>query len=616
MWHGLTVAGRISGRNYNPNEGSDLSLHLHYKVPFIPRRWFDLALGIQDVGGAISYYDAYYLVASRAFGPLNLTLGLGHGSELEKRGHGLLGALSWQPLSFLRLGTEWNGDALNASARLESPPAWLQGRIKLGAQGAFTRITSDPDFYASAYVQMSLASSPPQPLARARPLRSPRRSLSWGRFPPLASPRPLPPQETSRSLQPRLLSKIRRELLSLDLERVRMAASPRGLRICVENAVFERSSIDAMGVVLGIASKSLAEDHRIELTITKNGVPVMTATTRSQAFAAMIDHGPTRPGLVRTQAGALHACPHDKTPGPSPFGRPRLSLEPIVATTVATERGYLDAHVGLRWGLELPLAYGSILRVRYQHALWHSEDFASDRLFHPMRLYTGFHEAALHQAFPIAKGFLGLFSAGLFDINRWTSSLHLRYQRGIHTVSAFASAFTLRFRQAYWTGLGQYRIEWPGGPTALTLTAGHFPDQSQGLRAALDVAWGDTVLSAYFRYGNAKAIGVGLTVPLAPRKNRIWGSGKARALVSSSPAFAHALHTRVGAWHNLFVGKDWLVPKTAFAAMGELYSEKERLTESRAAFRQERMRDAYYRFVKQNKGHSVSTQAPQASILK
>lgn len=631
LGQGLTIAGRMSGHSYNHRVHSDLSLHLHWKIPWIPRHWFDFAVGIQDIGGAIAYYHGYYAVASREFGPLALTLGWGHGEYMTKRSQGLLAAIGWQPFSFLGLSTEFDGHDLNAKARLSTPDRWLHGRVGMGLQGAVTHITRKPDFFVSAYAQLSIASSPGQQRLAARALRSPRNIQVRTRFPLVKTPRlraqypgtPTQPstfqhsasskeQQTHQETQ-----KLAHDLIALGLERVRVAQREDVLRICIDNAVFERSHIDALGVVLGLASSSPQQRGRIEVTVTKNALPLMTVSTQAAAFRRMILGAAAVPGLVRVQSGSPSPCPAlasrgssggSSQQGPLPFGRPRLSLVPRLAKTAATEVGYLDLQLNAMWGLELPLAYGSTLKVAYQHEIWHTSDFARHGMLSMFRLRPGFVQAALHQAFPILPGLQGLLSLGLFDIDQWTAALNLRYQRGVHTLSAFGSVWTHRFDRGNLSALGQYRIEWPGGPVGLTLTGGQFPDRSRGVRTALDFAWGDTLISAYFRYGEAKALGVGLTVPLAPRKNRIFGRKQARVILSTSAAFSQSLHTRVGESHNSLMGRTWLQPGTAFAQMGEIYSEQGRLTESRVALGMERMRDAFHRYVT----HARPKRKPQA----
>lgn len=596
---GLTLAGRISGQDYNHNTSSDLSVHVHWKVPWIPRRWFDLALGAQDLGGAVSYYKGYYAIVSRDLGPLQLSFGWGLRDATRTRRNGMMAALAWRPLSFLGFSAEWDASALNAGIRLSTPPRWLWGAIKLGAQASVHELSKAPKFYASGFMELSLASSPGRRRAQAQPFRSPRGDRYRNRYRISAIPRiPSRPTSDKQAKVPKpKLATIYQALAALDLERIQLTSTAEGLRICVENAVFERSGIDAIGVVLGIASNTLDQARRVELSITKHGIPLMTVATRAGAFARMIQGGPTSDKLVRVQSGQTSPCPHASHSPLSPFGRPRLSLSPAISMTAATELGYWDGHIGARWGLDLPLAFGSNLRLRYEHGLWSTQHFERTGIFAPIRLRSGFREAALHQALPLAPGLFALLSLGIFDFDQWTAGLNLDYQRGLHRLGFFGSVYTRKFNRAHWVGLGRYRVEWPGGPIAMTLTAGQFPDQSRGLRVALDFAWGDTLFSGYARYGEIKAVGMGITVPLAPRKNRIFGQGPARIILSSAPAFSQALHTRVGQSHNALVGPAWLHPGTAAKSFATVYSEGGRLTESRVSRAQRRMRDAYHRYI-------------------
>lgn len=601
LGQGLTVAGRISGYNYDLGTGSDLSMHFHWKVPWIPRHWFDLAFGVQDIGGALAMYSNYYAVASREFGAITLTLGYGSGVASTQRGAGLFTGLAWKPLSFLSLAGEWDGRQFNANARLNTPPQWFNGTLGLGAQAAMTDILERRGLFASGYIQFSLASSPGQRRQSAQPLRAPRRDLNRGRWPfrsVYPKPRTNRDANTSENLSKDRIAQIRKKLRKLQLESIRMQASSKGLLICVDNSVFERSAIDAIGVVLGVASQELAPQTPVSLILTKNALPLAKVSTRAGAFAKMLSRGQAHPRLLRVDASPTSGCPRDLEQGARPFGRPRLSLSPVITPTFATELGYLDLQLGARWGLDLPLAWGSMLRLRYQHPIWNTQDFDPYRPFHGLGIRSGFREAALHQALPLGHGFMAMMSLGLFDRDRWTAGLHLRYQAGIHSLSGFASAFTPRFKRVYPVVLGQYRVEWPGGPLALRVLGGRFPDQRRGLRISLDVAWGDTVASAYFRLGTtAKALGAALTLPLAPRKNRIWGEGHARILLSTQARLTQSINTRVGDRHNQLINPQWLHPGSAYESLGEIYSEGDRLTESRITHAHRRMRDAYFRYL-------------------
>ena len=57
--------------------------------------WPQIALGAQDVGGGTGLFSAYYAVASKRFGELDLTLGYG-----RDRIDGAFGGVRWQPASY------------------------------------------------------------------------------------------------------------------------------------------------------------------------------------------------------------------------------------------------------------------------------------------------------------------------------------------------------------------------------------------------------------------------------------------------------------------------------------------------------------------------------------
>jgi Exopolysaccharide biosynthesis protein YbjH len=79
---GLEVSGRIA--NYETSQKwflRDLSANAKWQLPSLIPGQPDLAVGVTDFGGAASNFRSTYGVASKAFGPVDLTLGYGRGPD-------------------------------------------------------------------------------------------------------------------------------------------------------------------------------------------------------------------------------------------------------------------------------------------------------------------------------------------------------------------------------------------------------------------------------------------------------------------------------------------------------------------------------------------------------
>ena len=78
--YSIPDARRTSGRDGPPNELADRNFEIRYRLLEETRRLPSLVVGIRDLGGSTRDGGAEYLVASKNFGPLDLTLGVGWGA--------------------------------------------------------------------------------------------------------------------------------------------------------------------------------------------------------------------------------------------------------------------------------------------------------------------------------------------------------------------------------------------------------------------------------------------------------------------------------------------------------------------------------------------------------
>lgn len=105
----LEIGGRVIWNDTQANLFTDccgprdLSANVKLQVPFIPEHWFSLAAGAQDLGGAMNYFDSYYVVAGRHFGPVELALGYGRPEDVPRYLDGGFAALSYRPTQWLNL---------------------------------------------------------------------------------------------------------------------------------------------------------------------------------------------------------------------------------------------------------------------------------------------------------------------------------------------------------------------------------------------------------------------------------------------------------------------------------------------------------------------------------
>ena len=136
----LEIVGRLGTRCWSGNqfdgpcdEGGffrDLSGSVKYQIPFIPKNWFNLAIGGQDIGGSVIKSQAYYVSASRSFnlqqfGGVRTSIGYSTSDNALDYMNGAFGSIEYQPIDFMQIAAEYDANAVNAGLKLFMPQEWL-----------------------------------------------------------------------------------------------------------------------------------------------------------------------------------------------------------------------------------------------------------------------------------------------------------------------------------------------------------------------------------------------------------------------------------------------------------------------------------------------------------
>ena len=117
----VELNGRLAAESTHTNlfrdpELRDLSANIKIQVPFIPRDWFAIAIGLQDIGGEADAFDTQYMVVSRElFDHVRISAGVGRADGAASTGRldGEFGGLEWAPWPWLTLLTEYDAAQVN-----------------------------------------------------------------------------------------------------------------------------------------------------------------------------------------------------------------------------------------------------------------------------------------------------------------------------------------------------------------------------------------------------------------------------------------------------------------------------------------------------------------------
>jgi hypothetical protein len=127
------VIGRLATQDQNCNQfvpgacppGTirDFSAGLKYSLPveWLKRNSANVAIGLNDAGGAATLFRLYYAVGSKSFGTFDVSIGAAHAVGRAAPLHGAFASLGWTPTPWSKLSVQRIGPDTWASAALVSP---------------------------------------------------------------------------------------------------------------------------------------------------------------------------------------------------------------------------------------------------------------------------------------------------------------------------------------------------------------------------------------------------------------------------------------------------------------------------------------------------------------
>jgi hypothetical protein len=550
---GLELGGRVS--NFGQGLTNDLSFNAKYSWTF--DNGFALAVGGQDIGGEARNFRSRYVVATLPWRTLRFTAGYDAGPDVLD---GAIGGLEWRPWSFLGVYAEYDAEEVNPGLRLSSGPLWAGLRIgaNVGHRGATDEVEGG--------VQVSI------PLGKSySPL--PTRLHAWGEGQgegqsqqspspaPSARPLPTPWGEAKDSL--------RAVLEGHGFESVRIGTRGAGvLVVSLENRRYNHSSADGIGLALGaIATHAGPGVERIELMLWAYGVPQLVVAVPAQAYRDFLRDGVAAPDLLDAR---YVDGPPEGVAWQDPVGflkAAELVVEPVLRTFVGTEFGMLDAGVGARARLTVPLDRGVVGHIGVQAPLLLTDDFRSGENFEGFAPEAGLDQLLLQFAHKPAPSWTSLWSVGLTQVFRVDLRVLANEQlwvspEGRHRLNAkvmlMDAAESHNVALAGYTWFDAAR-RWSAG-----VTAGQFYDNDSGARFDLGRYFGDTIAGVFLKLESSDnmAGGFQLSLPLTPRRD-----AEPRGVQVKGPRrWGHSLQTTL----NLADGTNALRPLMLYEPLTDL----------------------------------------------
>ena len=576
---GLELSGRLAtndlqcnayGLGTNPcrqplqrDLSASFKLGHRFTHPAWPGWGLAASVGATDLGGAATNYRSWYGVLGVDHGPWAATAGLAHGVSATSPLDGGFASLQWRAAEWLQLQAEAIGSRQWVGARLMLPARWQSAGVQpwLALQHSLQADDLTPRQWWAVGLSLALghpgagparapvadAAAPARPVAPggvvaeaatpavAVPAQPPRaRALASG---PFAAPE-----------GPAWAATLASQLAAAGFEDVSVGLGAARLVVDAENSGYQWNNLDALGVALGLVSRSAAPAPGVvDLRLRQRGIVVLRAVGGAACIADWLrgadrcDDGGTLRLLAgaRAQADVAEAAwwVHRQR---AAFGRPRLLLSPDIDSRVGTEYGTLDASVGLNLQLQLPLWRGASADVAYVHALGHSADYDAGGPFADFRIDSQLYRVMLHQAVDIAPGLAARVAAGRLFKRLDGGLVELRWQPGdgAHRVAVEAARFNHRqvdfVKQS---AMGSYRWFMAPLQTAVEVQGGRFWHGDRGAMGVLRHWFGDVSVALYLRrsrfepdapalyspYGSrfVNAAGVEFSFPLTPRREHV-----------------------------------------------------------------------------------------------
>ncbi|WP_041245360.1 YjbH domain-containing protein [Geotalea uraniireducens] len=589
---------------------TDHDLSAQFKAstaPFIPKgSWLpSLAFGMQDFGGTAHHFRSSYVAATEEISRLRLSVGYGFGPDRLK---GTFGGAEVKAFDWLYLLGEYDTKDMNAGVRVITPdlfgwPVNLQATVKSALNNhpgtvsfaAGLQFSMGKDYRRKAPSRQEAGPSAPAADVGLRPdktsVETPVKKALGDRI-----------ESPGRTAY---LIALRDKLVADGFINVRTGSDGNDLLVVeYENARYDHSELDGMGVALGIVVDSVpAEFKSVRLVLKIQDIRMLQATMPIKALKSFFTDVKTHDDLYEA-AKITATVTEDPTVvytdklSFSSLPRARLVLTPALKTFVGTEVGVFDYLLSIRPNLFLDLWKGAVLNARWDIPVAWSKNFDDGEAFRGDRNDTQFQRLMLFQGvkpYPYVMASLG---AGMIEKDAYgtLNELYWLSTEGNHR---------LGFRQAYAKNsdthltttlyLGSYRYYHAPLDTYLTFTGGQFWDNDKGFRVDLKRFFGDTAFSVYYKDSETagqkhhRIGGVQIAFPLTFRKGmkpyhlQIKGPDEwsySQETVISSAGVPNTLGVSIGDTHEA-------------NGLQQAYYDRDRLTPSYVRTHLLRLREAY-----------------------
>ena len=621
LWEYVEVSGRLA--DYNPgseNGLTDLSANIKLGIPYIPKDWFSLAVGIQDLGGAGSHFDTKYAVASKnILEDVNVSVGLGQSDSSQGRLDGFFAGIAWQPYEWAKLSVEYDAADTQLGMHLSSPSHWFNSGIQLSTDlliSSTNEQLNDEIYYGiGLIIPLDFTGGTSASQNSANKSKSKGAQEYW----------PLESEEQDVVDRTGLAERLRvqRLLVNEGFESIKVGeADLNTVYVEVENHIYNRNQIDGLGVILGLLSKNIHYNYsHFTVVIKERDIPILVVKGSLAEYEGfLIDNQPLKVDISTDTFASQRRYSTAVRDNTNNFWlKPRFTFWPGIVSRVGTEFGVFDASLAWVSHVELPVWPGAAITAEHTTQIAETQNFKEGEVFGDKKQKTGLQEYSFHQTLQLPYSVKNMTSFGryrdtynyLANEVRWQSwggshkvnLVTARYEnQNIAAIKPYAGCNILlidcwpekelKQRDVI---VGKYRYYNANLNASAELQVGQYWQQDKGVVFKVERMFGDVSLN--LTYKNTKVdneeanqfIGIGFSIPLTPRKDY----NNKYFQVRGKPKWQYSVSTLVGKDENK------LTPGTGDSAklfynLDSNFYNNDRLSSEYIYANSNRLKQAYY----------------------
>jgi hypothetical protein len=533
----MEVQGRLSEA---PGYHRDLSANIKLQLPYHHKYLPDLAIGIQDIGGAANYYDNQYIVLDKELWFLRASIGYGHASverEHLKRMDGLFYALEVKAADWLYLMGEDDSKEQQLAIRLQMPKEWIKA-FNLRATIAQNITSNETNFAFSVDIPL-YHQSKQEKIAIQNKVTQEQNSLYLKKSKKDTTKitknyKNISPEPISADKKIKTVLDLENKLIDFGFENVRAIKKADTIYVEFENTIFDHTDLDAIGYLLGSMAQSDIEFKNYKIILLKNRIQTVAISGKIDKFKAYLKTNALVDERALRRDMRISRSFDDSKVGfldykNSSLFIPRVEFSLGLITTVGTEVGVLDYLASLKTMAYMNLYDGLVISAMYETPFANSDDFdKGGNFYNEYETYTKNRlvSAMVHQTLHW-ENLLNTTSVGKYK----TDYVGVMNQTDYTTTSG-EHAFRLNvgyfgyekndyaIRDYY---LATYRYNYSDLDLYLSATYGKFWNQDDGAELQLKRFFGET--SVAFNYKNTsykqyteEFAGIEVSFPLTTRK--------------------------------------------------------------------------------------------------